>query len=234
MPGDAPGAPPGEELVLRHYWHVYVGAPGTAWQDAVDDHLEALKNGTEHITECVVGIVGPEHRRILAAERIDSAFDKLHLRAIKFYEDEGFEQQTIMRLRAWVHGHNKDIPVLYTHTKGANDSSEINVAWRRSMEWHLVTGLGYALDKLKDVDAVGCHWLTRADWPTKVKSPFFGGNYWLARSNYLRTLPEVSHRTRHDAESWIGLNRPKVHDLLPGWPSLSLFNPEESDAASVA
>jgi hypothetical protein len=75
-------------------------------------------------------------------------------------------------------------------------------------------------------DAVGCHWLTEADHPGMFGpmtlpaegSGFFGGNFWMARCDYLRTLPECEPEPRWKAESWIGLNKPRVVDLLPGWP----------------
>ena len=81
---------------------------------------------------------------------------------------------------------------------------------------------------LSDFDAVGCHWLTRDGVPGFGQeflegTPFFGGNFWMARGYYLRTLPEPSTRSRFDAERWIGLGDPRVLDLNPGWPAASLF-----------
>jgi hypothetical protein len=70
-------------------------------------------------------------------------------------------------------------------------------------------------------DAVGCHWLT-ADEFAHVRAdtnyPMFGGNFWMATCEYIRSLPPVPNNTRHEAESWIGLNNPRVIDLFPGWP----------------
>jgi hypothetical protein len=78
------------------------------------------------------------------------------------------------------------------------------------------------------LDAVGCHWLTAEQFPWAAQefpegTPFFGGNFWMARCDYLRRLPEPSTRSRFDAERWIGLRDPKVLDLNPGWPAASLF-----------
>jgi hypothetical protein len=78
-------------------------------------------------------------------------------------------------------------------------------------------------------DAVGCHWLTAEQFSSWAPqefpdgTPFFGGNFWMARCDYLRGLPEPSTRSRFDAERWIGLGDPRVLDLRPGWPAASLF-----------
>jgi hypothetical protein len=76
-------------------------------------------------------------------------------------------------------------------------------------------------------DAVGNHWLTEEGFPGMLTagmtdpapgSGFFGGNFWMARSDYIRTLPECPPEPRWQAESWIGWGYPRVVDLLPGWP----------------
>ena len=83
--------------------------------------------------------------------------------------------------------------------------------------------------KVGGFDAVGCHWLTAEQFSSWAPqefpdgTPFFGGNFWIARCDYLRTLPEPSTRSRFDAERWIGLGDPRVLDLNPGWPAANLF-----------
>lgn len=198
--------------MIRHYYHVY--ADGT-WQDPVAEHLSALAGSAlwPHIT---VGIVGGKTNRARVREALSVVPVDAWVEA-----DTGWEQVTLAALR-------RDLtrgiggPVLYAHTKGASDSSLINVTWRRSMTRRVVGGWRNCLDHLADVDAVGCHWLTPAEYPTLVESPFFGGNFWWANTDYLRTLPPLRRDTRWDAESWIGLGDPTVHDLLPGWPSMAL------------
>jgi hypothetical protein len=59
----------------------------------------------------------------------------------------------------------------------------------------------------------------------------FGGNFWWANANYLRTLPPLRYKDRFDAETWIGLGNPLVHDLLPGWPSIPLCTEVQQHAA---
>jgi len=168
-----------------------------------------------------LGVVGPRFWREAAA----AAFDPLEVRVVA-EADEGFEQVTLNAVREYALAH--DGAVLYAHTKGAADASQFRAQWRRSMTRRVVGEWERNLDFLGEVDAVGCHWLTLDAFPWAAEEfreniPFFGGNFWLARCEYLRTLPHPSTRSRFDAERWIGLGHPRVHDLLPGWPDASLF-----------
>jgi hypothetical protein len=45
----------------------------------------------------------------------------------------------------------------------------------------------------------------------------------MARCDYLRKLPYCLPGDRMNAELWIGLEKPRVLDLLPGWPNEGLF-----------
>ena len=45
-------------------------------------------------------------------------------------------------------------------------------------------------------DTVGCHWLTPDAYRQIVSSPFYGGNFWWAKADYIRKLPEPTTGTR--------------------------------------
>lgn len=196
--------------MIRHYYHVFADGH---WQEPVREHVAAILASGLH-AEMTIGVVGsPDNRKaarqafgVLPVERIVEA-------------DSGWEQLTLDAL----HADDRDGPVLYAHSKGSSDPSPINIAWRRSMTRRVVSGWRDCLARLDEADAVGCHWLTKREWPTMdITTPFFGGNFWWARSDYLRTLPAPSHVSRWKAEEWLGVNEPRVFDLLPGWPSLDL------------
>lgn len=137
-------------------------------------------------------------------------------------ESSGFEQVTLSTLQSDLVGKKKSA-VLNAHTKGAYNSTQFNAKWRRSMIRRVISDWARCLDRLIDADIVGCHWLTPERFPESVVTPFFGGNFWWARSDYLNRLPPIRNRTRYDAEHWIGLGNPKAWDLLPGWPAKRLF-----------
>ena len=194
---------------LSHYYHAY--ATG-AWQDPVAEHMAALEDGG-YDGPFHVGVVGPPERR---ADLLDE------LRWLRPPDsvteaDEGWEQVTLTPLHEYAKTH--DGAILYAHTKGAYNPVDVNVAWRRVMTALVVRNWRDCLAKLDNgLDAVGCHWLTPEQYPMLVDSPFFGGTFWMATTAYLRRLPPCRMQTRYDAEMWIGLNDPTVHDLYPGWP----------------
>lgn len=54
-----------------------------------------------------------------------------------------------------------------------------------------------------------------------VTSAMSGGNFWLAKAGYIATLPELAvltSSTRYEAETWIGINKPKAAYRTDQWP----------------
>ena len=181
---------------LTHFYHVWT-ALGSAWERPWNEHWQALQS---------------------------SGFDVD--RVIAWAVSAGNESVTLNYAREWALDH--DGAILYAHTKGASNSEPFRDRWRHSMTSRVVERWrdNLALLESGDVDAVGCHWLTEAEYPGMFGamtvpaegSGFFGGNFWMATCDYLRTLPPCEPEPRWQAEQWIGLNHPRVVDLLPGWP----------------
>lgn len=139
------------------------------------------------------------------------------------YEKRG-ELPTLCALQKWV----KDQPptyVFYSHLKCASRADDLCAAWRRCMTHHLVKRWSYCVALLQQVESVGCHWMTPEEHPGNVKGVYWGGNFWWARSEFLKTLPPLpDHAANKDlyymAESWIGMGprRPSVVDFHHEWP----------------
>lgn len=134
------------------------------------------------------------------------------------------EIPTLNLLREWLPSH-PDWHALYHHAKGVtHPRDEFYARWRQRMENACVWNWQRCVTDLeKGYEAVGCHWLTPQQFPGTVTSPFFGGTFWWARSEYLAQLPPLPEPTwanRYEAESWIGRRRPypRVMDYYPGWP----------------
>ncbi|MHB1950172.1 MAG: hypothetical protein ACYCQK_01705 [Acidiferrobacteraceae bacterium] len=203
--------------VLSHWYHVYAAG---AWEQPVEEHLSALaKSGFDG--PITIGLVGLPGQRAEAKDFIE------HRRHPDRYveADTGWEQVTLRDLRAYAKRH-RDRLSFYAHTKGAANPSRLNAAWRRSMTTALLADgalESHVASLLIAFDVIGCHWLTDAEYPVvkvPTKMPMFGGNFWMARNDYLATLPPLGMRARHEAESWIGEGPrvPRVLDLNPGWP----------------
>jgi hypothetical protein len=199
---------------LTSFYHCY--AAGDDWETPVEEHLSALAR-VGYDSPFHVGLVGSEPQRadaldfITARRRVDRTYTA----------DTGWEQVTLRKIREHARKHPDGL-TLYAHTKGASRPSRLQDAWRRSMTCALLGALDVHAQTLSMIyQAVGCHWLTPgAHAGGVVDSPGFGGNFWLARNDFLATLPPVRSQTRHDAEAWIGSGDqpPVVLDLNPGWP----------------
>lgn len=189
-----------------------------AWQQPLDDFRSALDRsdfpGSVHI-----GLVGSA----LNCNRVVEEWPEAQVVAC---EPEGFEAVTLNALRAYARFNSG--AVLYAHTKGAATVEAFRDRWRRSMLSRVVGRWRTNLSTMEmcDADAIGCHWLTEDEYPGMFGpmtepapgSGFFGGNFWMARCDYLRRLPACEPVPRWKAESWIGIGKPRVVDLLPGWP----------------
>lgn len=116
-----------------------------------------------------------------------------------------FEFPTIDLLRQYAADH--DCSILYLHTKGVTKPSPSIDDWRACMLYWMVERWRECTAKLATgYDAVG---ITRCEKPL----PHYQGNFWWARSSYLRTLGDVrnvkftksvsNQGERHKAEFWI-------------------------------
>jgi hypothetical protein len=196
-----------------HFYHIGANSDWLLLEHILTEHFDLLDR-TGFAGDYFFGIVGPEENRAQVKSWLDE-------RGTVIAEaDEGFEQVTLRELRRCCRElYSDDEPILYTHTKGAWNTTMMAAAWRQAMDTQLIEQWPLRLEQLQQVDAIGLHWLTQEENPSApISSPFFGGNFWWANAGYLATLPEPSTESRHHAEGWLGLNNPRVLNLKPGWP----------------
>lgn len=100
-----------------------------------------------------------------------------------------------------------DKPILYMHTKGVSNPSDMTkVLWRRAMMYAVVTkwreNVGYIADGGR-FDAAGFIWIHHGE-------QHFTGTMWIARADWIRKLPayvpyhHVKELRRYSCETWIG------------------------------
>ena len=190
---------------LSHFYHVYANGD---WEIPATEHFEELgvSGLLDELDRIYLGVVGSrENRRKVK-------------RALRHYvtveADEGWEQVTLNKLRDFCQ--TDDGAVLYAHTKGAWSQTELAGVWRVSMTHDVVTRWRECVQAINSVQATGPHWL-RSDMPEHSEhGHFFAGNFWWARSDYIRTLAPVSVSNRYQAEGWIGLEKPSVKIMREG------------------
>jgi SAM-dependent methyltransferase len=128
-----------------------------------------------------------------------------------------YETPTLEAAHRWAI-ENPTGAVLYLHTKGVSQpQDEGKQAWRILMEEALLRDWVGALRSLSHYDMVGLNWMANQDFP------HYCGNFWMARNDWLASLPSPQdYRAaggpwiagnpweRMHAEMWLG-SRPWHH-----------------------
>jgi hypothetical protein len=116
--------------------------------------------------------------------------------------------------------------VCYIHLKGLLRYGDPNVAdWREFMNWGAIERWQDNVTALADHDCAGTNWNTEP-WP------HFSGNFWWARSDYIKKLDPLMHpedklnrqitqfkphptepHWRFDNEAWIGSKDPNYKEI---------------------
>lgn len=123
-----------------------------------------------------------------------------------------------------------DWSICYHHAKGASHpvADDQNDRWRRCMERHVIGDWRPCVAALAaGYDAAGAHYLMPPSTPDGQR--IFAGNFFWARSRYLKTVTSLLEReriyesgietleSRYEAEVYVGNGRPppRVLDLHP-------------------
>lgn len=203
--------------MIHHFYHIYADGQ---WQQPVDEHFRAIKesgfDGTVYI-----GIVGN------AANR-QAVKDYLPGFQVIAESDTGWEQVTQIPMLEF--SKTNDGLILYAHSKGASNPSDVNIRWRRSMIYWNVLQWRDAVEKLKTHGAYGCHWIQPliTGMPEHKQGNFmFAGTFFWTHCELMRTWPKPALTHRHEAEGFIGYGwhqSPfKVWDCTPYFPNSNEF-----------
>jgi len=199
-----------------HFYHLWLGGE---WRRIAEEHFKALRDAS-FPGQVLLGLVGsPEVR---AAARSWLPYE------IAVEADAGFEDVTINALRSVIKALSGDTAVLYAHNKGTFHQIAENHAWRRAMDDYLTVRWADRVGELQGHDVAAWHWIcpgTLDPFGNPVSHAHASGNFWWARADYLKGLPELSSLTvdtRIEAEWWIGTDEPHVAYAADTWPRLEL------------
>jgi len=215
---------------LNHFFHIYAGADN--WLLPVHQHFVALNAYAlmDHLDSVQVGIIGNEQQREAVVRHIQESYNNPKIR-IAVQRDSGYEGVTLNKL--WEFSKENDGYILYAHTKGTSRGGLVNQLWGRSMLFFSVVRWTNATNALRDVDAVGCHYLCKEKFPEYFElykehhpqgHPFFAGNFWWAKASYIRGLQNPFIEDKYSAEGWLGSGGDmRVVDMFEGMPALNMF-----------
>jgi hypothetical protein len=204
-----------------HYYHIYVNEINLT-SLIVLQHFNTICNWAliDELEEIRIGIVGKPELRKLIKEMLHQSMVKDKIKII-IERGSGDEYVTLEKMRE-ASMTEDNVLYFYGHTKGSFRPTLSNMIWARTMLFYNVVQRRTIFQKLENtkIDCAGAFWLTQSAHPQIIQddpnaTPFFGGNFWWAKSNYVRTLPQVAKQTRYESERWIGLNDPRVYSTTP-------------------
>jgi hypothetical protein len=179
----------------------HVAAMGD-WQDVVREQLCLLRDsGLDRVRLTHVG----GGRDWLLAEAARRGVDATLVRSDP--NTDHYETFAVLEAERLAKAEQTARPVLYLHTKGVSAPGHPGKArWRWLMGEHVVRRWRENVAHLADHDAVGVNWWRHGE-------QHFSGNFWLARPDWLRRLPDFAgyhaakDRVRYSCEMWIGAAR---------------------------
>jgi len=127
-----------------------------------------------------------------------------------------YEAPTVNKMKHFsLENGTENANILYIHTKGVRYSKDDQKEndWIDLMMYFLVEKYQTCLDRLaQNFDAVGCNYYCV---PSRNIPPHFSGNFWWARSSYLKNVADVdeSLQDRNTSEYWLFRNNPVYHNL---------------------
>lgn len=209
--------------MIHHFYHIYADGK---WMEPVSEHVRALKMGLyDNLNTFAIGLVG-------SAENRHAVIDYLNTEGLAyevFAEAlQGWEQVTQQKM--WEFCQGNEGAMLYAHSKGASDPSDVNIRWRRSMTWHNVCQWKFVVEKLKDHDLYGCHWIQPlVSMPEHRKGNWMAaGTFFWGRCELIARFPKPALNHRHEAEGWVGYGyaeKPyRVYDPTPYFPNTAPFD----------
>jgi hypothetical protein len=169
-------------------------------------------------------VVDPNHQVefwMLVENYIKARYPFVNILNIRdVHETNIFEGQTLR----YVHQacQERDIDVLYIHSKGFISNTSHVSAWRQILNYYTIDQWPKCLKRLETNDVVGVK-------DSIVPNNMVTGNFWWSKSQHIRNLPEplnsAAYQTdrnkypdggayRYTFEDWVTLNNPSVHYIV--------------------
>jgi hypothetical protein len=197
------GAPAGStrpdiaDWPIDGFMHVATMGP---WREVVEEQLLKLRVSglLEKTRRLFIGVVGPD------ADSFQPALPNVEV----IYRSPNLRDAESPTLAAlYQRCRQENCLAYYIHTKGVSRPGLGVQEWRRAMEHFVITRHQNCVMALRSHDVAGINWL-QTDW-----CQFFAGNFWWARSDYIRLLPDPAtlepipgreNDRRFVCERWIG------------------------------
>jgi hypothetical protein len=193
---------------INHFYHLYVNA---SWEGIYRSHIESIISSDliSNIKHIRLGIVGKREEK----EKAISITNEYGIKyTVDNYTEDGWEQETLKSLYA--SSLCEDGVSFYAHSKGASAPvvEGIQILWKNILTHATVDHWKECLSILRNYDTVGPLYVVQKPY-TK---PFYAGNFWWAKNEYIRKLSFPPNTNRWEAESWLYTNGMSGYDIKNG------------------
>jgi hypothetical protein len=200
------------------FYHLYIKDQlFTLW---IDEQLNILKSsGLANNAIIYICITTPAKLKDTVEAYISQFSSFINILDIRSTDEPTiYEGSTLKYLYKYSFSH--DAPILYFHSKGSSlimkDKKHFPnrkiYDWRNLMQYFCIVKYRDCLNLLGENDVVGVNW-------RYFPHLHFSGNFWWARSEYIRTLPDpldlenFVRFDRYSMEFWLGFGSPTHHCL---------------------
>lgn len=190
---------------MKIYGFIHVGIINN-WEPILKEQIRKINKGLYTTSEEIyIGSTG-DRSKLLQLE-----FENKYKFINEAHPFEAGEIPTLNSLHDFCL--NTECYVWYIHTKGVTRPDNVCVQdWRKCMEYFVVKKYKNCISSLQCHDACGVLWYDKDDPRLPYQAgnkPHFSGNFWWARSDYIRSLPKLENN-RREAEFLVGTNNPKI------------------------
>jgi hypothetical protein len=169
------------------------------WKEIFDNQISTIQQSSLYdvTIKIFVSVVGPERDSVVFPDKFEIIFKSDIM--------NNYERNILQHMHQFCK-ENDDIKVWYIHSKGVRHSHKplINVhgswnnimAWRKYMEYFMITKYEKCLESLETSDTCGVNLHT-------YPYTHYSGNFWWANGNYVRTLNKEICNDYLAPEMWI-------------------------------
>jgi len=201
------------------YWHICVL---NDWEEIVRDQAVKINANLDSFDEVRVCILGDKG----AIPLILSLFERKVVIRGSDPDITKYEAFTLEKLHE--DSQTEQFQCLYIHNKGTtqfgNKRGNVKL-WRNMMEYFLLESCHHCFALLEYYDTLGCCLLDKGNifskdqlqFTTETHNAHYSGNFWWARSEYIKTLPPFpvginmhENKNYYICERWVLQKKPDV------------------------
>ena len=178
------------------FWHI---CGINYWREIAEDQIKTMESSglLDRTDRVMVTYLGANRNDVAWLERRSKKIE------VNNYSPDTrhYERMCLNGLQEW--SQSNDSAVLYLHAKGVSRvRKRRNVwGWRQMLEYFTVENHERCLKKMEGADTVGgnlciCNRKSIRECQTPGHGMHYSGNFWWARTQYLRTLPKIDENAR--------------------------------------